>query len=70
MSDERFKKGFLLAVVTQTKVGAVVEKHADVAIRQLVAKAVFVGIVDPFCDPDKGLGSGETRRISGSWRRG
>ena len=47
--------------------GAVVEKHADVAIRQLVAKAVFVGIVDPFCDPDKGLGSGETRRISGSW---
>lgn len=54
----------LPSLVTQTEVSPLVEQHADVLVGQLVAKAVFVGIVDPFCDPDKGFGPGQTGWVS------
>lgn len=55
-------------MITQTQVCPLIEEHTNVLIGELVAKAIFVGIINPLCDPDKGFGPGKTWRVSCSWR--
>lgn len=62
------KKGFLLALVTKAEVRSLVEEHTDVLVGELVAKTIFVGVVDPFSHPEEGLWPGQTRWVSGGWR--
>lgn len=42
---------------------SLVEEHAHALVGELVAKAVLVGVVDPFGHPQKGLGPGQTGRV-------
>lgn len=59
----------LLAVVAKAEMCSLVEEHTDALVRELVAKAVFVGVVHPLCHPQEGLGLGQRGRVSGGWRR-
>lgn len=61
---------YLLALVTKTEVCPLIKEHADILVGQLVAKAVFVRVVNPFGDPQEGLRPGQTWWISGGWGDG
>lgn len=43
---------------------SLVEEHTDALVGELVAKAVFVGVVHPFCHPQEGLGLGQRGGVS------
>lgn len=42
---------------------SLVEEHTHALVGELVAKAILVGVVHPFGDPQKGLGPGQTGRV-------
>lgn len=44
---------YVLFVWEKAHVSAIVEQHANAVVRQLVAKAVLVGVVHPLGDPEK-----------------
>lgn len=43
--------GHVLLIRQQAHMGAVVEKDTDCVVRQLVTKAILVGVVHPFSHP-------------------
>lgn len=47
---------------------SLVEEHTDALVRELVAKAVFVGVVHPFGHPQEGLGLGQGGGVSSGCR--
>lgn len=67
-TNARDMRGLIPALVAQAQMSAFVEEDANVLIRELVTEAVFVGVVHPLGYPDEGLGFGETRWVSRSWR--
>ena len=47
----------LLSIGLQQELGGIVEEDAKAAVAELVAQAVFVGVVHPLADPqDRGSG--------------
>lgn len=54
----------ILALVAEAQVRSLVEEHTHTVVGQLVAKAILVRVVDPFGHPQKGLGPGQTGRVS------
>lgn len=57
----------LLALIAQAEMCSLVEEHPNTFVRQLVAKAVFVGVVHPFGDPQERLRPGQAGGVSISW---
>lgn len=61
-------KWYLLAFVTKTEVRSLIEEHADALVRELVAKTIFVGVVDPFSHPQEGLWPRQAGWVFSGWR--
>lgn len=59
----------VLALVTQTEMSAFVKQDADVLVGELVAEAVFIGVVHPLGHPDERFGLGYTRRVLASYTK-
>lgn len=63
MKVERCIGGCVLSVWQEAHVGAVVEENSHGVIRQLVAKAVLVGVVHPFSHPLKAAAARVLRNV-------
>jgi hypothetical protein len=62
LEDHAYTRGpYLQSICREDHACCVVEENADAAVRELEAKAVLVGVVDPLGDPQR-LGVGHRRR--------